>query len=370
MSFPAEAVFVSEPRVSVDSLVPIYPSQYYYDQKCAYRFILSRSSNVVALPATPRMELGTIIHLLHHWSFLNRRVGVSLPQAEQKFDELVADAERRLSASPLSAHLVPLSSSCDVYITRRHSAVRHVVREPSPKASGGARGARQLSEADIVSSDGLIKGSMDAIYFCGDAIDVIDRKSGDVTRDGVLRESYVTQLKLYAGLVHDVEGIMPRSLSLIDGAFNKYEVSFTPDEVVALYLSAKEWHGAISEEVSTRPGNLASLADPRPSNCKNCQFRPNCRPYWEATRQGGQGYPVDFASTVESVEELPNKSYVIRFGGYDRSLSFRVKQASISGYKPTLDQLKKGDRILIMNVVMGGRQLEVGTQTVILIDRR
>lgn len=370
MSFPAETVFVSEPKVSADSLAPIYPSHYYYDQKCVYKFILSRSSNVVALPATPRMELGTIIHLLHHWSFLNRRVGVSLPQAEQKFDELVADAERRLSASPLSAHLVPLSSSCDVYIPRRHSAVRHAVREPSAKGAGGARGGRQLSEAGIVSSDGLIKGSMDALYFSGDAIDIIDRKSGDVTRDGVLRESYVTQLKLYAGLVHDVEGIMPRSLALIDGSFNRYGVNFTPGEVIALYSAAKEWLGAIREEVSSRPGNLASLADPRPNNCKNCQLRPNCRPYWEVARQGGQGYPVDFTSTVESVEELPNKSYVIRFGGYDRSLSFRVKQASITAYKPTLDLLKKGDRIFIMNAVMGGRQLEVDIQTVILIDRR
>ena len=369
MSSPSETVFVSEPKVSANALVPIYPSQYYYDHKCAYKFVLSRADNVVVLPATPRMELGTIIHLLYHWSFLNRRVGVTLPQAEQKFDQLVADTERRLSASPISAHLVPLSSSCDVYITRRHSAVRHAVREPSPRGSGVARGARQLSEESIESSDGWIKGSMDAVYFNGDAIDIIDRKSGDVTRDGVLRESYVMQLKLYAGLVHDAEGIMPQSLALIDGAFNRYEVDFTPDEVMALYSSAKEWLGAIREEVLSRPGNLASLADPRPSNCKNCQLRPNCRPYWEAVRQGAQGFPMDFAFTVETVEVLP-QSYIVRFSGYDRSLSFRVKQSRLSAYKPTLDQLKKGDRIFIMNAIMGGRQLEVDAQTVILIDQR
>ncbi len=369
MSSRSGTVFVSEPKVSVDSLVPIYPSQYYYDHKCAYKFILSRADNVVALPATPRMELGTIIHLLHHWSFLNRGVGVTLSQAEQKFDELVADTERRLSASPLSAHLVPLSSSCDVYVTRRHSAVRHAVRDPSAKGSGSIKPARQLSEAGIVSSDGLIKGSMDAVYFSGDAIDIIDRKSGDVTRDGVLRESYVAQLKLYAGLLRDVEGVMPRSLALIDGAFKRHEVDFTPDEVVALYSAAKDWLAAVREEVLSRPGNLTSLADPRPSNCKNCQVRPNCRPYWEAIRQGAQGYPMDFSFTVETVEALP-QSYIIRFGGYDRSLSFRVKQSRLSAYKPTLDQLKIGDRIFIMNAAMGGRQLEVDSQTVVLIDRR
>jgi len=315
------------------------------------------------------MELGTIIHSLHHWSFLNRLTGVTLVQSEQKFDELVAETERRLSASLLSAHLVPLSSSCDVYITRRHSAVRHAVREPSAKGSGGARGARQLSEEGIESLDGLIKGSMDAVYFTGDAIDIIDRKSGDVKRDGLLRESYVMQLKLYAGLVHDVEGIMPRSLALIDGAFHRYEVDFKPDEVMALYSAAKEWLAAIREEVLSRPENLASLADPRPGNCKYCQLRPNCRPYWEVIRQGAQGYPMDFASTVETIEALP-KAHVVRFGGYDRSLSFRVKQARLSAYKPTLDQLKKGDRIMIMNAEISGRQLEVGDQTVVMIDRR
>jgi len=368
MSSPKDVVLV-EPTFSAESLAPIYPSQYYYDHKCAYKFVLSRASNVVSLPATPRMELGTIIHALHHWSFLNRQGGVTLPQAEQKFNELVAACESRLSESLLSAHLVPLSSSCDVFIKRRHSAVLHALRDPSVRKSGGSSGTRQLSEEGIVSSDGLIKGSMDAVYFNGDAIDIIDRKSGDVTRDGFLRESYVMQLKLYAGLVYDVEGIMPRSLALIDGAFNRYEVGFTPDEVMALYAAAKEWLRAIRVEVSSRPGSLVSLADPRPGNCKNCQLRPNCRPYWEVIRQGAQGYPMDFASTVETIEALP-KAHVVRFGGYDRSLSFRVKQARLSAYKPTLDQLKKGDRIMIMNADISGRQLEVGDQTVVMIDRR
>jgi hypothetical protein len=369
MSSPNNTVVLTEPIISAESLAPIYPSQYYYDQKCAYKFVLSRASNVVSLPATPRMELGTIIHALHHWSFLNRHGGVTLTQAEQKFDELVSACERRLSASPLSAHLVPLSSSCDVFIKRRHSAVRHALREPSVRRAGGSSSARQLSEEGVVSSDGLIKGSMDAVYFNGDLVDIIDRKSGDVIRDGVLRESYVMQLKLYAGLVHDVAGTMPRSLALIDGAFNRYEVDFTPDEVMALYSAAKEWLGAIKEEALMRPSSLASLANPRPSNCNNCQLRPNCRPYWEAIRQGGQGYPMDFAFTVETVEALP-QSHIVRFGGYDRSLSFRVKQARLSAYKPTLDQLKKGDKIFIMSAAMGGRQLEVDSQTVILIDRR
>lgn len=369
MSSPNNTVVLTEPIISAESLAPIYPSQYYYDQKCAYKFVLSRASNVVSLPATPRMELGTIIHALHHWSFLNRHGGVTLTQAEQKFDELVSACERRLSASPLSAHLVPLSSSCDVFIKRRHSAVRHALREPSVRRAGGSSSARQLSEEGVVSSDGLIKGSMDAVYFNGDVVDIIDRKSGDVIRDGALRESYVMQLKLYAGLVHDVAGTMPRSLALIDGAFNRYEVDFTPDEVMALYSAAKEWLGAIKEEALMRPSSLASLANPRPSNCNNCQLRPNCRPYWEAIRQGGQGYPMDFAFTVETVEALP-QSHIVRFGGYDRSLSFRVKQARLSAYKPTLDQLKKGDKIFIMSAAMGGRQLEVDSQTVILIDRR
>ena len=139
MNSSGEAVFALEPEFSKDSLVPIYPSQYYYDQKCAYKFILSRASNVAKLPATPRMELGTIIHKLQHWSFLNRHVGVTLAQAEQKFDEMVAECERRLSALPLSAHLVPLSSSCDVFIQWRHSAVRHALREPSQRRSGSVR---------------------------------------------------------------------------------------------------------------------------------------------------------------------------------------------------------------------------------------
>lgn len=369
MSSPKDPVVLTAPIISAESLAPIYPSQYYYDHKCAFKFVLSRATNAVSLPATPRMELGTIIHALHHWSFVNRHVGVTLPQAEQKFDELVAACESRLSASPLSAHLVPLSSSCDVFIKRRHSAVRHALRNPSVRKPGGSTSTRQLSEEGIVSSDGLIKGSMDAVYFNGDAIDVIDRKSGDVTRGGILRESYVMQLKLYAGLVHDVQGVMPRSLALIDGDFKRYEVDFTADEVIALYSAAKEWLRSIKEVVLSRPDSLASLADPRPSNCNNCQLRPNCRPYWEAIRQGAQGYPMDFALTVESIEALP-QAHIVRFGGYDRSLSFRVKNARLSAYKPTLDQLKKGDQIFVMSAAMAGRQLEVDVQTVILIDRR
>lgn len=78
---------------------------------------------------------------------------------------------------------------------------------------------------------------------------------------------------------------------------------------------------------------------------------------------------MDFSFTVEAVETLP-QAYVVRFGGYDRSLSFRVKHSRLSAYKQTLDQLRKGDRIFIMNALMGGRQIEVDAQTVVLIDRR
>jgi hypothetical protein len=369
MSTSGTTVFLSEPKISADSLAPIYPSQYYYDQKCAYKFVLSRATNVVSLPATPRMELGSVIHSLHHWSFLNRYAGVSLAQAEQKFDELVATTERRLSASPLSAHLVPLSASCDIFIKRRHSAVRHALREPMVKKADSKRGTRQFSEESISSPDGLIKGSMDAVYFDGDAIDIIDRKTGDVVRGGVLRESYVMQLKLYAGLVHEVKGVMPRSLALIDGDFQRHVVDFTPGEITALYSAAKEWLGAVRDEVLSHPDYLISLADPRPSNCRSCQLRANCPAYWETVRQGGSYYPLDFVSTVETIEVLP-QSYIVRFGGYDRLLSFRVKQTRLSAYRYTLDAIKKGDRILIMNAVMSGRQIEVDTQTVVLIDRR
>jgi hypothetical protein len=361
--------FVTDYRVSPDSLGPVYPSQYWYDRRCAYKFVLSRLKDVTALPASPRAELGTIIHSLYHWSFLNRRSGVTEQQATQKFDQLVLEAEQRMSASPLSASLVPLSISCDVYLTRRHAAIRHSQRPAVPVSTIHFKSGRQFSEEGFSSEDGLIKGSLDALYIEGDIIDIVDRKTGEVSKDGILRESYTTQLKLYAGLVADTFGVMPRSLVLIDGTSNRWEVPFTIEEVSALYLSAKNWLTSIKDEVVNRPDNLHELADPRPSNCKDCRYRANCRPYWESLRQGSQGYAYDLMTTFEGIEHYPLAT-VLKFSGYDSSLSFRIKQDMLHNFVEILDLLKKGDKILIMNASICGRQLEANEKTVLLKDIR
>lgn len=369
MSFDLSKLTIQEPSIQDVKLRPISPSKHWMNRACAYRYILSCCPHACELPASPRAEIGTVVHKLLEWSSTRRSQGVTAEEASTKFDELLAAREAKLAESPLTAPIAKLSKSCDVFLKRRHAAIRHAQREPEPPAFSSPRTSTSAHvEQSMTSPDGLIVGTMDAVYRRGDTIYILDKKTGDVCVGDQIKEHYIEQLYLYAGLVDECLGIMPSGLTLVDGDGERWDLDFTPEQIRSTYQAAKDWLTAIKHEISDRSTDITKLAAPRPENCRTCQYRPGCRPYWDASRLNSGGYPNDFCSTVASITTLPLAT-VIKFAGYDAALSFRIKANELPNH-PMVSQLRTGDKVIIANVAPVGRQMETTPQTVVYKDLR
>lgn len=364
-----DTLYVREPDVKSVKLKSISPSQHWYNKACAYKFILSNCPGVAKLPASPRAEIGIIAHKMLQWSASRRSIGVSLADAESKFDELLAQRESALASSPLTASIANLSKSCDVFLKRRHAAIANSERSASPQPPiNGSKIKKVYTEESLTSPDGLVSGTMDSVYINGEEIHVVDKKTGSACEGGKIKESYREQLFLYAGLIDECLGQMPVRLSLIDGEGRRHDVPFDPCLVRANYQSAKEWILSVREEVERNPTHLEELAEPKPQNCNYCQFRPTCKPYWKASRLNSAGFPSDFASTIATVERL-KLATLVNFAGFDSRLSFRVISTCLKGH-PILTEIKQGDKLIISNVDLVGRLLEPTVQSVVFKDLR
>lgn len=369
MSNNISRLYAKEPNIGSAQIQPIKPSQHWQNRLCAYKYVLSCCPDATQLPASPRAELGTLVHKLLQWSSSRRATGVSLSDAEKKFDELLSKREAELAADPLTTSISNLRNSCDVFLRRRHAAITHAQHPPMPNRAISSAGKTKIhTEEGLKSPDGLVTGTMDAVYECGDDIQVVDKKTGDVTERGEIKESYKEQLYLYAGLIDECIGRMPSKLILIDGDNRRWDLQFSPEQIRSNYRAAKEWLETIKAEISEKPNDVTQLAEPRPENCRICQYRPACRPYWTASRLNAGGFPSDFSSRIASISTLPLAT-IVKFTGYDASLSFRVKASEVANH-PMLAELKAGDKVIIANVNLVGRQMETTPQTVVYKDLR
>ncbi len=359
----------SEPNISTAKLNSISPSLHWYNKSCAYRFVLSNCRGVAKLPASPRAEIGIITHKLLKWSSSRRVIGVSLHEAEKKFEELLTERQTELAASPLTVSIANLSKSCDVFRERRYAAIKHSECHSLPQTLNARTGSKKIyTEQSLTSPDGLVSGTMDAIYIYGEDIHVVDKKTGKVSEGGQIKGAYREQLYLYAGLIDECLGQMPVKLSLVDGDGRRWEIPFSYEHVRSNYQAAKDWLLALREEVKSNPQNVQNLAEAYPANCKYCQFRPTCKPYRKASRLNSVGFPTDFYSQVASIQTL-KQATIVHFSGYDSKLSLRVTSNVLASH-PILTELKAGDRIIVTNVEMIGKQLEPTISTVIFKDIR
>jgi hypothetical protein len=226
------------------------------------------------------MELGSIIHALHHWSFLNRYAGVTIAQAEQKFDELVSSTELRLSKSPLSAHLVPLSASCDVFIKRRHSAVRHALREP------------------IVKKDSDTKNDCER--------NAAKRLLSDLRREHPHLKVLIVQDGLASNFSH---------LSLLDSLNMQYVIGVKQGDHAYLFDWIKNLKPMIHEQIDEKgTQHKFHTYSNVPLNDAHHDYRVNVLEYWEIKKDGRKQY----FSWVTKLPLTPEKVYQIMRAGRAR----------------------------------------------------
>ena len=212
-------------------------------------------------------------------------------------------------------------------------------------------------EIPVQSSDSLVRGTIDAvIQEDGTGIIIQDYKSGSLVEleDGNEfhpKESYQTQMKMYAGLYAENFGEWPASLELVSLTGERRGVPFTKNDCSNLLDDAKATLRWINETVENHPGSLlpSILASPSPEACVFCQFRPACGPYRIAVaKQGRERWPLDVIGTVESLTRLGNSKMML-------SLTTDIGSVKIPGLSsgerhPALLALEPGEMAGVFNL--------------------
>jgi PD-(D/E)XK nuclease superfamily len=131
------------------------------------------------------------------------------------------------------------------------------------------------AEVTLVSEELRLHGRVDLLNIAGEAIEIIDFKTG------VVAQSHTDQLLLYALLWNADEESNPKQLRVsgLTAAYRDYDVSTeVPDSTHLDNLSAE-----VRAKIATADREAASdapTAKPAPENCVSCAVRQLCATYW------------------------------------------------------------------------------------------
>ena len=139
---------------------------------------------------------------------------------------------------------------------------------------GQARVERQLA-----SSDGLIVGRPD--YVDRMAGVVVDYKTGLAAegQSGAVTESEGRQLRLYAYLVSQTEGIEISKGAIVRGDGQRSEIAIRKSSVDSEASRAKGQLGVMNAAADVSK-SFYDLASPSSDNCSMCPCIPLCEPFW------------------------------------------------------------------------------------------
>lgn len=299
------------------------PSQLALARDCRLRAVFAAlGPSVPRLPTHPAAERGTVFHqlleraargLIDHSTDLRAAI-------RRELDDLLREAEARLSSDPATAHFAKLEET--VPPVEWHNAVEEVIAVAERLAAAAPTEVRVVSSgrssSDTVHFDRLrgpgrwsevridapsirLSGRMDVVERRGaNVVTVRDYKSGRIReRDGSVRPHIELQLRLYALAILAVEPSAWVELQASDGSEDHPVVLDG-----AIIGETRDWlegilsglpAGAIvrTEEVAT-PGH----------GCSYCSSRHVCPAYRQAApalwRSGSEARPLPFDTWGEA----------------------------------------------------------------------
>jgi hypothetical protein len=372
MSIPIDSV-ISLLDARIEPIRSISPSKYLSARRCPLSYVLTKAKLWQFSPDNAAAVVGTAIHELIRWSGQSATSEVTHEQATVKFDELIEQAESKLSDHPLNRRLIPLSASDPRFPEKKHAAIKSAVRgvkSPRPSSSNRAGGlTKYMFEEGFSSKNKLIYGEVDKIVDGPRGFVIYDKKSCHVIdEEGYVKGEYRMQLLLYAGIVYEDIGVMADRLVLVDIDDREVEVPFHPDEALEELAVAARWLLSLNEKI-TQAGSilkLLHLAKPSPESCRYCPSRPICPSYWKARVAMTGEWPVDVEYEVESTIALGNNGKLIMAKPQGSGKSLRVAPEYVT-FQPGIDGLVPGQKIRLINGKAQGRQHSLTKRSVVYV---
>lgn len=310
----------------------VSPSRYTGMKACLLREVWTASGNEPLLPPSPLAELGSVIHRLLEAAGRGQLDGGANEKIEATWEELLLQAEKKMTKSALRKHQVPLCKSIPDYEVRKLRACRKAA-EIAHDAFFFQDGLHKQSseptgfELWVESHDGLVGGYIDRVTITKDGAVLSDYKSGAISEfateegSGEIKQAYKEQLKLYAALYRLSNGAWPVRLEVVPLQGAPVEIGFEPEESERLLSDARSFlhvaNGRIAE-VEGGGATIDGLASPQAVHCRLCLFRPACKAYWIARQLKPQEkWPADVSGFIRETTRLRNGKVCMRIGEGD-----------------------------------------------------
>ncbi len=333
----------------------VSPSHFTSLQTCALKEVWAGNGNSPLLPPSPAAHLGSIVHKLLEEAGQGKFATTGAAGIAERWCELLAATEDRLQQRWLDRHLIPLQSSVPQFEVRRLQACKAAGvlndRRKEHEGSGATVDPAYGFELPLESSDGLIRGRIDAILPSPEGPILQDYKSGAIfeiagSDELVLKNEYADQLKIYGALYHERTGVWPHRLEVLPVSTAPYEVSFTPAECEELAHAARAAVAKVNDLIATCNGHEleASLANPSPSACCYCPYRPACHAYSSATQPAIGSWPADASGEFRELRLLGNGKRLLLLSSGEAQLAIRGLSSDPQRH-PALSFLQEGDEV-------------------------
>jgi RecB family exonuclease len=339
--------------IEVQRLKRISPSRYNSLRQCTLREVFAAQRGQSLLPNAPSSLLGTIIHQLLEDAGKGKLV-LNQNDVMHRWNELVERLEKELANEALQATSVPLSKTVKEYDLKRLRAVKKALEVGSTHSRTSTAGSGH--EVWVQTKDGLIGGSIDRVLFNEHGPVIRDYKSGQVFDGQDIKPDYAMQLKLYAALFSETNGLWPVALELEPLSGARISVPFSVPEAESLLVEAVEEFKQANNRISGLEGKdsldkgISSLASPESIKCHYCRFRPKCGAYLrEWSNSEDDNWSADILGMVSDIKHLSNGKLLLGISTKVGSIYLRGVTDSLTRH-PALEHLKVADRVGIFNV--------------------
>lgn len=316
------------PRIA---LIPrVSPSRAFALICCPLAEAFRSAATALKLPTHPKAHFGILVHEFFAIPWGAQAGPTTEQEVKQIWNDGVNRYEKLLSGDPHEASVLPLNATCDDFEVNSILAVKAAfrIRENAKGSSGSAR-----KETDFVSEDGLIAGRLDKVSWDkSGAATITDVKTGKATdSNGNIRDEIVAQLKLYAYLLYERDGVWPVSVCVQPLSGEKMEVKFTLAEAEGFANEVRKKLGAANQMIlGVADGTFeeTQLANPSPSNCRFCAYRISCSSYWAARKLWlGETAAPDLEGVLSAVTEQAGGFCFLGFDTHEGS-------ATVRGFRP------------------------------------
>ena len=261
------------------SLQYVSPSDFGSSRICPAKSFLNRKSKL-KINRSAQSYFGSFCHSFINKSFsLFKGKTLSKNDLKNAWEKEFEDYCNKLLENDEKFYLKhPLKSYISGYIITRTNIISRLLSSRNSKKN---QDTFKASSELYIEIDG-ISGVIDMVYRNDNYVKLVDFKFGKIyDENNQIKDQYQNQLYIYSAMYFKKYGIIPSALALQDNNFKIYNLDPKPmDYCLDLFDDLKKINQTVSNINSE--ADLQKQTKVNEENCKYCNVKVECSPYWES----------------------------------------------------------------------------------------